>query len=193
MRFHAGKILIACTLSACALTVLSAQEATPHSTRMAPAAPPTFKQVFVNRLDDTEQKLVGLAEAMPQEKYSWRPMEGVRSVSEVFMHEAGANYGFMAMMGVKPPAGVDRNAEKTVTEKAKVVEALKASFAHVRDAVNGFSDADMAKTAKMFGMTLTYEEALFIMANHMHEHLGQAIAYARMNGIVPPWSKGKES
>lgn len=179
--------MIACTVSACALSVMSAQETA------APApTPPTFKQVFVNRLDDTEKKLVSLAEAMPQEKYSWRPMEGVRSVSEVFMHEAGANYGFMAMMGVKPPAGVDRNAEKTVTDKAKVVEALKASFAHVRDAVNGFTDADMAKSVKMFGMTLTQEEALFIMANHMHEHLGQAIAYARTNGIVPPWSKGKE-
>ena len=73
-----------------------------------------------------------------------------------------------------------------------MIEALKASFAHVRDAVGGMSDADMTKTAKMFGQTLTYEEALFVMANHMHEHLGQAIAYARTNGIVPPWSKGKE-
>jgi uncharacterized damage-inducible protein DinB len=159
----------------------------------APATPPTFKQVVVNRLDDTEQKLVALAEATPQEKYSWRPMEGVRSVSEVFMHEVGANIGFMTFMGVKPPAGFSQKDEKTVTDKAKVIAALKASFAHVRDAVNGFSDADMAKPTKMFGMTVTYEEALFIMANHMHEHLGQAIAYARTNGIVPPWSKSKES
>jgi uncharacterized damage-inducible protein DinB len=177
--------LFACTLSACALSVLSAQET-------APATAPTFKQVFLHQLDDTEKKLEGLAEATPQEKYSWRPGAGVRSVSEVFMHEAGANYGFMGMMGVKPPAGVDRNSEKTVTEKPKVMEALKASFAHVRDSVNAMSDADMMKTAKMFGQTLTYEEALFVMTSHMHEHLGQAIAYARMNGIVPPWSKGKE-
>jgi uncharacterized damage-inducible protein DinB len=168
---------------------MSAQETAPSA---APATPPTFKQVFLHQLDDTEKKLVGLAEATPQEKYSWRPAEGIRSISEVFMHEAGANVFFMTFMGVKPPAGFDPKGEKTVTEKAKVIEALHASFTHVRDAVTSMSDADMSKTAKMFGQTLTYEEALFVMTNHMHEHLGQAIAYARTNGIVPPWSKGKE-
>lgn len=188
MQQLAGKALVLSAFLACALPVLDAQDAA----KSAPATPPTFKEVFLNRLDDTEKKLVSLAEAIPAEKYSWRPGEGVRSISEVFMHEAGANTFFMTFFGVKPPAGFDPKAETTITDKPKVIEALKAAFAHVRDGVSQISDADMSKTTKMFGNTLTYEEGLFIMANHMHEHLGQAIAYARMNGVVPPWSK-KES
>ncbi len=189
MRNLTGRVLLLSALFTCAFAVLKAQE----TAKTAPAAPPTFKQVFLNRLDDTEKKLVSLAEAMPEEKYSWRPSEGVRSVSEVFMHEAGANIFFTTFIGVKPPAGFDPKAEKTVTAKAKVIEALKNSFAHVRDSVTNLSEADFSKPTKVMGQTLTYEEALFIMANHMHEHLGQAIAYARMNGVVPPWSKPKEA
>ena len=109
-------------------------------------------------------------------------------MSEVFVHVAGANYLFPSMAGVKPPAGIDRNMEKTITEKAKVQEALKKSFDHAREAATGLSDADMSRAIKMFGRDATVEGLLFIMANHMHEHLGQAIAYARVNGVVPPWS-----
>jgi uncharacterized damage-inducible protein DinB len=78
--------------------------------------------------------------------------------------------------------------EKNVTEKAKVQEVLKQSFEHARHAVEGLSDADMAKQIKMFGQPATVEGLIFTMANHMHEHMGQAIAYARVNGVVPPWS-----
>jgi uncharacterized damage-inducible protein DinB len=92
-------------------------------------------------------------------------------------------------MGVKAPQGLNPAMEKTVTEKAKVVETLKASFAHVRKAVTDLPDADLGKATKMFGQSTTYEGVLFLIANHMHEHLGQSIAYARTNGVVPPWSK----
>ncbi|HME10747.1 MAG TPA: DinB family protein [Bryobacteraceae bacterium] len=154
------------------------------------AAAPTFKDVFLFQLSDVEKKVVDLAETTPQEKYSWRPAEGVRSVSEVFVHIAGANYFFPTMVGVKmPPKAFAPNSEKTVTDKAQVVALLKQSFAHVRDSVSALSDADMAKETKMFGKPATYQMVLFVMANHMHEHLGQSIAYARVNGIVPPWSK----
>ena len=150
----------------------------------------SFKDAYLSQLKDVESKVVGLAEATPQEKYSWRPAEGVRSVSEVFVHIASANFFFVTMTGVKMPAGViSPNSEKTVTDKAKVVALLKQSFAHVRDNVSAMSDADMAKETKMFGKPATYETVLFTMANHMHEHLGQSIAYARTNGIIPPWSK----
>src|SRR5712692_4507407 len=87
---------------------------------------------FLRQLDDVEKKVTGLAQAMPQEKYTWRPAEGVRSVSEVLVHIAGANYFFLSIAGIKPPAGRRRDMEKTVTEKAKVTEALKASFAYAR-------------------------------------------------------------
>jgi len=150
----------------------------------------TFKDAFLAQLKDVESKAVALAEATPQEKYSWRPAEGVRSVSEVFVHIASANFFFPTMVGVKmPPKAVAPNSEKTVTDQAQVVALLKQSFEHVRNGVSALSDADMAKETKMFGKPATYETVLFTMANHMHEHLGQSIAYARMNGIVPPWSK----
>ncbi len=154
------------------------------------AAPASFKEMFLAQLSDVEKKAVSLAEATPQEKYSWRPAEGVRSVSEVFVHIAGANFFFPTMVGVKiPPKAFSPNSEKTVTDKAQVVALLKQSFEHVREGVSALSDADMAKETKMFGKPATYELVLFTMANHMHEHLGQSIAYARVNGIVPPWSK----
>ena len=173
-----------------AMPVLVAVAAIPLAAQDAPSKPAAgIRDAFLSQLRDVESKVVGLAEATPQEKYSWRPGEGVRSVSEVFVHIGGANYFFLSMLGVKPPAGLDPKMEKTLTDKAKVVEMLKASFAHVRDAVSRMSDADMAKETKMFGRATTYEAVLFFMANHMHEHLGQSIAYARTNGIVPPWSK----
>jgi uncharacterized damage-inducible protein DinB len=151
-------------------------------------APAGMRALFLQQLADVEKKVTSLAAAMPADKYSWRPGEGVRSVSEVFVHIAGANYFFPTMAGVKLPSGFDPKMEKNVTDKAKVQEVLKQSFAHARHAVEGLSDADMAKQIKMFGQPATVEGMIFTMANHMHEHMGQAIAYARVNGVVPPWS-----
>ena len=147
-----------------------------------------MREMFLQQLADVEKKVNSLAQAVPAEKYSWRPGPGVRSISEVFTHIAGANYMFPGMAGVKIPEGIDRNMEKTVTEKSKVQAAVKQSFEHARKAVEGLSDTDMAKEIKFFGRPMTVEALIFTMANHMHEHLGQSIAYARVNGIVPPWS-----
>jgi uncharacterized damage-inducible protein DinB len=150
--------------------------------------PTGVRALFLQQLADVEKKMNSLAQAVPADKYSWRPAAGVRSISEVFMHVAGANYMFPSMAGVKPPAGIGRDMEKTVTEKSKVQEGLKQSFEHARKSVQGLSDADMAKEIKVFGQPSTVEALIFAMANHMHEHLGQSIAYARVNGVVPPWS-----
>lgn len=156
---------------------------------LAQDAPQTgFRADFLRQLADVQKKVTSLAEAMPQDKYGWRPGEGVRSVSEVYMHIAGANYFLLSLAGVKPPAGLDRNMEKTVTQKAKVIDELNKSFDYVRHAVTNMSDADLEKPAKLFGRSTNVEEVIFVMANHMHEHLGQSIAYARTNGVVPPWS-----
>jgi uncharacterized damage-inducible protein DinB len=155
----------------------------------AAPAPPTsgFRAEFLRQLDDVEKKLVDLAQAMPQEKYTWRPAEGVRSVSEVYMHVAGGNFFIPRVIGVQPPTGIGRDLEK-ITDKAKVVDTLKQSMAHVRQAALSTSDADLDKPVKFFGRDSTVREVLMILAMHMHEHLGQSIAYARMNGIAPPWS-----
>lgn len=156
--------------------------------------PPTsgIRAELLADLDTLEKKLVSLAEAMPEEKYTWRPAEGVRSVSEVYMHIAGANFFFPRLVGVEPPAGATRGLEK-ITEKTKVVETLKRSLHHVRQAIVNTPDADLDKPVKMFGRDTTVRAVLIALITHMHEHLGQSIAYARMNGVVPPWTAARQS
>ena len=147
-----------------------------------------FRAEFLRQLDEVSGKLLELAQAVPAEKYSWRPGEGVRSVSEVYVHIASGNYFLMKFIGINPPADFNRDMEKTITEKAQVIEAMKKSFDHVRQAVLKTSDADLEKGVELFGQNTTYRDVFFTLAMHLHEHLGQSIAYARMNGVVPPWS-----
>ncbi|MFI5198167.1 MAG: DinB family protein [Thermoanaerobaculia bacterium] len=135
-----------------------------------------------------EKQILDLAEATPAEKYGWRPGAGVRSISEVYMHIAGANYLLGGFAGIKPPAGLDREMEKNVTEKAKVIDELKKSFAHLRAGIAATSDADLDKPVKIFGRDSTVRGVMLATVSHEFEHLGQSIAYARMNGIVPPWT-----
>jgi uncharacterized damage-inducible protein DinB len=153
------------------------------------AADSGVKGAALRSLDDAEKKLVDLAEAMPAEKYTWHP-EGARSVGEVFNHVAGANFFIPTLLGAKMPAGVDpRTFDKSAGDKAKTIETLKASFDHVKAAINGVPESDLGKSVKIFDHDGTYREVLFILVSHAHEHLGQSIAYARVNGVVPPWSK----
>lgn len=147
-----------------------------------------FRTEFLQQLKEVESKILDLANAVPQEKYIWRPAEGVRSISEVYMHLAGGNYFLISMAGVKSPEGLTPEMEKTITDKAKVLDILKKSFEHIRQAILSISDNDLDKPAKFFGRETTVRDVYFNAAMHMHEHLGQSIAYARMNGIVPPWS-----
>jgi uncharacterized damage-inducible protein DinB len=143
-------------------------------------------------LDDAQKKILSLAEAIPAEKYSWRPADGVRSVSEVFVHIAGGNYFLPTFVGVNPPPGFSRDAEKTITDKAKVIELLKQSYEHVRAAFDKSPDADMEKSVDFFGQKFTQRGIFLLVLTHNHEHLGQAIAYARTNGVVPPWSAAEK-
>ena len=159
-----------------------------------PAAAPAagFRAEVIAEVDSVGKKLVDLAGAVPAEKFGWRPAPGVRSVSEVYVHVAGGDYMLPSFMGVKIPEGVTRDMEKTVTEKAKVIDTLKKSLDHVKSAAANMSDADLDKKVKIFGGREVTERALLtLIVNHMHEHLGQSIAYARMNGVTPPWSEGE--
>jgi uncharacterized damage-inducible protein DinB len=149
-----------------------------------------FKVDLLASLDDAGKKLVDLAQAMPADKYGWRPAPGVRSVAEVYMHVAAGNYLLPSFFGVARPDGMDRTLEQKVTGKAEVVEALQKSIAHARAAVVGFPDADLDKKAKFFGRETTERWLLIQLNSHMHEHLGQSVAYARINGVAPPWSEG---
>jgi len=140
-----------------------------------------------------EDKLLRLAEAIPADKYTWRPAADVRSFAEVFLHIAAANYNLPKLFGTPPPAGFDfRGLEKSTTDKAKIVATLKESFTHSKKAIMSVPDADLEKSFDWFGGKNTERGALLFMTRHTAEHLGQAIAYARMIGIVPPWTEDQQ-
>jgi uncharacterized damage-inducible protein DinB len=147
------------------------------------------KSDMMQWIKDADSKINQLAAAMPESKYAWRPGKGVRSVGEVYMHVASANYGIPASWGATPPAGFDiRTYEKSLTTKADIQKALKESFASMEKNVEAMSDADMEKPVTLFGMQMTARGACLLLLSHCHEHLGQSIAYARMNKVTPPWS-----
>lgn len=161
----------------------------------APAAPASsgFTAEVLKELADLEKKTVALAEAIPQEKYSWRPGAGVRSIGEVYGHITAGNYTITRNLGVKAPAGLDlRNIEK-VTDKAQIVAALKQSFADVRAGINALPAGDLDRTVKLFGSDSSVRNVLFILSVHISEHLGQSIAYARSAGVVPPWTAARQA
>lgn len=170
-----------------ASTAVFAQAPAPAS-----AAPTGYRAEVISDIEGIGKKLVDLATAMPAEKYAWRPAPGVRSVSEVYMHVVGANYLLPSFLGAKLPEGFDREMEKSVTDKAKVIEWLKKSIDNAKAAVSSASDADLDKKVKAFGREMTERRVLMIVQTHMHEHLGQSIAYARSNGVTPPWSEAGE-
>ena len=137
-----------------------------------------------------EDKFVRLAEAIPADKYTWRPSADVRSISEVFLHVAAANYNLYKMVGTPPPANLNlKDFDKSTTDKTKIVATLKDSFAHAKKAIAAMSDADLDKSLDWFGGKNTQRGILLFIVRHAAEHLGQQIAYTRMVGVVPPWTE----
>lgn len=142
---------------------------------------------YARNLQFVGGRAVELAEAIPEDDYGWRPMEGVRSVSEAVMHMASANYFFAGQLGVPVPEGVDPQSMESITDKAQCIETLKASIAQLDKAFNGITDTRAA--ADIFGRPGIVEDLMLVAIGHVHEHFGQLIAYARSNGVVPPWSR----
>ena len=137
-----------------------------------------------------EEKFTRLAEAIPAEKYTWRPASDVRSFAEVFLHVSAANYNLYKLVGTPAPAGLDvKGLEKSTTDKPKVVATLKDSFAHAKKAITAMSDADLEKSMDWFGGKNTQRGILLFIVRHAAEHLGQSIAYARFVNITPPWTE----
>jgi len=153
----------------------------------APAAT-GFRAEFFRLFDDAQTKLIRLAEAMPEEKFTWRPMEGVRSVSEVYTHLSLLNYNLAGLLGAPAPAGITAAGLNAITEKALVVKTLKESFAHMHAAAEKLTDADLEKPVKLGRRDTVIREVLFILVSGHREHLGQSVAYARINQVVPPWT-----
>lgn len=134
------------------------------------------------------QQLIALAEATPAEKFSWRPAPGVRSTSEVYMHIVTANFGLLSVTGPKMPADLKQDAEKSVTSKAEVIDWLKRSLDAVKQAHLAVSAKDLQRKVHIADRDATVDGMYLRIIVHANEHMGQLVAYARMSGIVPPWS-----
>jgi uncharacterized damage-inducible protein DinB len=160
----------------------------------APAGASGVKGEIQMWIGDAREKLIQLAEAMPEGKYGWSPEKGVRTVGEVFLHVSAANYGVPSFIGIAPPAGFKfETYEQSMTKKSDIVKSLKDSFAHMEGALTSMSDADLNQPVEFFGMKTTKRGAFLLLLSHAHEHLGQSIAYARSNKVTPPWTAKQQA
>ena len=150
------------------------------------ASSSSFQSAYASDADRLSGKFAGLAGAMTG-KYDWKPGQGVRSVGEVFNLIVMEN-GMLTRVitGAAAPAGPR---PEPITDPAKLQAALKSSYADLQKAISGLSDSDLSTPVKLFGRDMTKQSAIMLLLGDQHEHLGQSIAYARMNGVVPPWSK----
>ncbi len=140
-------------------------------------------------LEAVQKKFVDLANALPADKLTWRPSPDSRSFAEVFLHVAGERYGILAMMGAENPAGFNgKTFEKSTTDRVQIVQELNKSWGFAQTAIQGMSNADFAKLLPQLGPQANAGDVVYILVADAHEHLGQVVAYARENGIVPPWT-----
>jgi uncharacterized damage-inducible protein DinB len=145
---------------------------------------------YAGEWDHVTHQLLNLAKAFPEEKFGWRPGPGVRSTSEVFMHVAIANYMLLSVTGPSmPPELKSPSAEKSIVKKTDVIAWLSRSLDAVKSAHAGLTSADLQRKVSIAGKTATVDGIYLRIIVHANEHMGQLIAYARVNGIAPPWSE----
>ena len=179
-------ICLACILNAGAVA-MHAQ--TPDKSADSTAPSYDMKAQALLDLQGVNKKCVDLLEALPNDKLAWRPSPDTRSFAEVFLHVAGERYTILSLMGATPPAGFKaREYEKSTTEKDRIVEDLNQSWDFANKTINGMSNADFAKLMPKLGPQANEGDVIYILVADAHEHLGQLIAYARQNGVVPPWT-----
>lgn len=155
----------------------------------AAAQPPEAGQGWLPEFTLASRQILQLAEATPEDRFAWRPGPGVRSIGEVYVHIAVGNILLLERAGVQPAiasSAIPRDPEKTITKKADVIAWLKKSFDAVRA---GYQAADRQQKVTLFGRETTSEDVFLRILVHNHEHMGQSVAYVRMNGLVPPWSR----
>lgn len=156
---------------------------------LAQKAPEGIWQGYDGEWKHVTSQLVALAEATPEEKFSWRPAPGVRSTSEVYMHIALANFYLLSVTGPKMPPELKMEMEKSVTSKADVISWLKRSLEAVKQAHSAVTPADLQRKVHIYDRDATVDGMYLRIIVHANEHMGQLVAYARMTGVVPPWSK----
>ncbi len=154
----------------------------------AQSAPEGLWQGFDGEWRHVSSQLIALAEATPEEKFAWRPAPGVRSTSEVYMHIVFANFGLLAFTGPKKPDDLKQGMEKSVTAKADVIHWLKRSLEAVKQAHLSVTPQDLQRKVHIYDRDTNVDGMYLRIIVHANEHMGQLIAYARMTGVVPPWS-----
>ena len=136
-----------------------------------------------------QKKFVDLAMAVPADKLTWRPSADSRSFAEVFLHVSGERYGILGLMGAYPPAKIDaKTYEKSTTDRDRIIGELNRSWEFTQKTIDKMSNAEFAKLLPKLGPTANAGDVVYILVADAHEHLGQCVAYARENGIVPPWT-----
>jgi hypothetical protein len=181
------------TLSLASLICLAASSPARAQEVMPKDSAAAVKASFIADIETLRGKFVGLAEAFPQDKYTWRPMEGVRSVSEVLMLAAMEGYSFIPNSFGAKAADLGSREEmaklRTLSDKAQVIDHLNKGFAHAKKELEALDPATLTGKRKVMGRDLSVTDTALAIGGDLHEHLGQLIAYARTNHIVPPWSK----
>lgn len=148
-------------------------------------------------IGQVEKKIMGLAKAIPASAWAWRPGAGVRSVEEVFKHIAADNYFLPVAVGIAAPAetGITKEYdtvtafEKKAMNREAILSELEKSFAFLKSSMTGMPDDKLNTPVNLFGLKTTNRGLWIMTTTHLHEHLGQLIAYARSNNVTPPWSK----
>ncbi len=149
-----------------------------------------YRDEVMTHFERSTGKIVALANAMPEHLYTWRPGDGVMSVAQVYMHIARYNYLYPeTSLGVPAPAGIDMANLEAITEKERVTALLAQSVEHVRKLVHKMGEKNLTNATILYGREVPEWAVLLQLVAHMNEHVGQSVAYARMNGIVPPWSR----
>jgi uncharacterized damage-inducible protein DinB len=165
--------------------------ALPQSAPSPDKTPPSYdlKPQALLDLQQMQKKFVGLATAIPAAKYTWRPAPDVRSISEVFLHVSATTYQLAPMMGAAPLPGFQlKGFDESTTAKDKIIDQLNHSFDYLRAAIEKMSNDDLKKPVKELGPEASVGDVIYEIVIDAHEHLGQSIAYARLNGVVPPWT-----
>lgn len=191
--YSAGRLAL--TFAAAVLVSGATARSVSAQTLMNAESAAEVRRLFVDDLDSLQAKYLALANAIPEEKYAWRPAPGVRSIGEAFMHVASEYYVFTPMAyGLPTSPALPRNQaamaafEKSST-RADVMKHLNEGFTYVRAQIANADINKLTGKQKLFGGDRTIVETTMVMSADLHEHLGQLISYARMNGVKPPWSK----
>jgi len=201
MRHPLPRLAVAAALVAVTTLPAAAQQSTSAAQRPANAGNRSSDLTadLLTDIDQVERKIVGLARAIPADKYGWRPGPGVRSIGEALMHVAADNYLMPASIGQAPDSAVgikggDYKAaqayERRQLDRDATIAEVERSFAYLRKSLKATPAARLGQRISLFGQPFTLQQGWVMTTTHLHEHLGQLIAYARSNGVVPPWSQG---